>query len=460
MASSGKPNLSSTLIRATRSGLVSHVAAILKNAVRPGDSLVLGLSGGVDSIVLLEVLAGLAPRIGFRLQALHVNHQLSPNAAAWVRFCRAECRSREVRLRVVKVDVERANSTERAAREARYAALLATRAEHVALAHNQDDQGETVLLHLLRGAGVKGLAAMPLVRNLHSSSPVPHPSIVRPFLEVTRVQIERYAKRRKLRWIEDESNDDTRYTRNWVRREVLPRIAQRVPAYRETLARAAANLREAAMLLDELARMDANAASDGSGLRVEPLRALGAPRAKNVLRYLIDTRGWRMPDAARLTEGLRQALSARPSANVAVDLGSCELRRHRGVIHVVELQARAPDDAVVTWRGEGEIELPDSSGVLIMARGRGAGMSAHRLESGIVTVRRRQGGERLQPDAKRPRRTVKNLLQEAGIPAWQRERLPFIYCGDELACVPGVGVDCRFRAGRGEPSIVPAWCER
>ena len=459
MASSGKPKPGSTPIRATGRGLVSRVAAGLKDIVRRGERIVLGVSGGVDSMVLLDVLARLAPRMGLRLEALHVNHQLSPNAPAWARFCRAECRSRDVRLRVVKVDVQRANSIERAAREARYAALFATGADYVVLAHNQDDQAETVLMQLLRGAGVKGLSAMRAIRPPHPSSLVAHPAIVRPLLDTARGEIERYAKRRKLRWIEDESNDDTRYTRNWMRREVLPRIGQRVPAYREALARAAANLGEAAVLLDELARIDLRAIPDGSRLSVNALRTLGAVRAKNVLRFLIDARGWRMPDAARLTEGLRQALSARPSAKVAVHLGSCELRRHGGVIHLIPLQARAAGDAVVTWRGEDEIELPDSSGVLIMARGRGAGMSAHRLGNALVTIRRRQGGERLQPDAKRPRRTVKNLLQEAGIPAWQRERLPFIYCGEELACVPGVGVDCRFRAERGELSVVPSWRE-
>ena len=460
MASSGKPKPASSRVRAAGLGLAARVAANLKDAAAPGERLVLALSGGIDSMVLLDVLSSLAPRMRFRLEALHVDHQLSPNAAAWARFCRVECRSRGVRLRVVKVDVRRANSIERAAREARYAALSGVTADHVVLAHNQDDQAETLLLHLLRGAGVRGLAAMRSVREPSASLYGRNPSIVRPLLATPRSEIERYAKRRRLRWVEDESNEDTRFTRNWVRREVLPGIAQRVPAYREAFSRAAVNMAEAATLLEELARIDARECLQRSALDVEGLRALGPARAKNLLRFVIDSRGWRMPDASRLIEALRQALSAKAGANVAVGLGSCELRRHGGAIHLIELQAHDPDDAVLTWHGEEEIELPGASGVLCMARGRGAGMSVTRLGDGVVTIRRRHGGERLQPDAKRPRRTVKNLLQEAGIPAWLRERLPFIYCGEDLVCVPGVGVDCRFSARRGEPSILPSWQPR
>ena len=405
-------------------------------------------------MVLLDVLAGLAGRMGFALRALHVNHQISPNAAQWARFCLRVCRDRSIACRVVKVTVERTNSTERAAREVRYAALLRTRADWIVLAHNKDDQAETVLLQLLRGAGVKGLAGMPIVRTLADAV-----KILRPLLDVPRHDVERYARRRKLEWIEDESNTDPRYTRNWLRHDVLPHIAARVPAYRETLARAAQNLGEAATLLDQLAQLDAGAAVQDGGVRVDVLRTLGIPRAKNLLRVLIGAQGWPMPQAQRLSEGLKQALSARAGARVNVELGACELHRHGGLVYLVPLRAPGEGDSEVTWQGEPEMTLHQFGGVLEMTRRRGAGLSVARLQDGAVTVRARQGGERLQPDANRPRRTVKNLLQEAGMPAWQRERLPFIYCGETLACVPGVAIEYRFRAQPGEASIVPLWRE-
>ena len=160
MANSGKRKRSPAA-----AGVVPRVAAALREIVQPGDRVVLGLSGGVDSVVLLDALSRLAPRLDFRLETLHVNHRLSPNANAWARFCTKLSRKLGVRASVVEVNVARGNSTERAAREARYEALLASRADYVVLAHNRDDQAETVLMQLLRGAGVKGLAAMLLVRS-------------------------------------------------------------------------------------------------------------------------------------------------------------------------------------------------------------------------------------------------------------------------------------------------------
>ena len=429
----------------------------MQSVVRPGEHLVLGLSGGVDSVVLLDVLERLQTPLGVTLAALHVDHQLSPKSREWVRFCRVLCRTRGVRLRVVTVELERGNSIERAARDARYAALRSTRADHIVLAHNADDQAETVLLQLLRGAGVKGLAAMPLARRDEPLGLRPLRSIVRPLLDVPRADIERYAKLRKLEWVDDESNSDTRYTRNWMRHVVLPRIEERVPAYREALSRAARNMADAAALLDELARIDAAGAAEGDALRLNALLELSAARRRNLMRFLIDERGFRMPHADRLDEALRQATTARRDARPAVNLGDCELKRHHGLIYILPARGAAADGEAVTWRGEREIALPSAGGVLSMVRGRGDGMSAARLERAQVTIRSRQGGEKLQTHARGPRRTVKNLLQEAGIPPWQRERVPFIYCGDALAAVPGVAIDVSFAATGGEPSIRPSW---
>jgi tRNA(Ile)-lysidine synthase len=274
-------------------------------------------------------------------------------------------------------------------------------------------------------------------------------------LHIPRSEIERYARRRKLTWIEDESNLETHFTRNWLRREVLPVVAKRMPAYRDALARAARNASEAAALLDELAAIDVDNARAQNGLLLAPLRTLTPARMKNVLRAEMDRAGARMPDSTRLAEVVRQLLTAKAGARIQVNLGSCELRVHGGVLHLLPLQPPAATNGSIAWAGEEEIELP--SGVLRMKRTRGEGMSARKLAQAAVTIRPRKGGERLQPDARRPRRTVKNLLQEAAIPLWERDRLPFIYCGDELACVPGVGVDCRFRAERGEPSVTASW---
>jgi len=439
--------------------------------------LVAGASGGVDSIVLLDCLRRIASRLRVRLSALHVNHQLHPNASLWEAFCRRQCRARGVPYTIVRVRVAPGASVEAAARAARYAAFARQRVDYIVLAHNQDDQVETLFLQLLRGAGVRGLAAMPLVRMADdggrmaegnknraikrgSSSLIPHPSslqILRPFLDVTRAEILEYARERRLEWIEDDSNANLDFRRNFLRHEVLPLIDRRFPSYRTTVARSARHLAEANAVLDELAAQDAANGFDGTTLAVAALRALSAARARNVLRFFLARRGVTMPNAERLEEALRQALTARQDARVAVQLDGGVLRRYAGRLHVVPPGRPPAGDFVRRWHGERKVALAALGGILSFHRTRAQGISMARLQAGPVTIRLRRGGERLQPDARRPRRSLKNLLQEARIAPWQRDSLPLIYCGKRLAWAAGVGVDSEFQAGPGEAALRPEW---
>ena len=419
--------------------------------------------------MLLDSLARLRRSLRFRLAALHVNHQLSPNAGRWSAFCRAFCRARGVPFKSVKVRVARGDSKEAAARTARYAAYAREPADYVVLAQHQDDQAETVLLQLLRGAGVKGLAAMPLLRaegggrRAEGKSAKPPKSnssslkILRPLLDATRAEILEYAKRRRLKWVEDESNAETYFLRNFLRHEVLPVIARRFPGYRGTLARSARHLAEASRVLDEVAAADAAGHMDEGTLAVEALRRLPAARAKNLLRHFLSRRGVSMPGAERLDEALRQALTAKEDARVLIDLGDVELRRFENRLHAVPKLATPRPGYARRWRGEEKLLLTELGGVLVMDRGRGTGISVARLRGRPVMIRVRRGGERLRPDARRPRRSLKNLLQEARVPPWQRERLPLMFCGGELVWAAGIGVDCRFRAADGEPGVQPIW---
>jgi tRNA(Ile)-lysidine synthase len=460
MASSRTSRRNSTIDPA----LVSHVAGQLSDVVKRGDRLVVGLSGGLDSVALLDVLIRIAGRRRFQLGALHINHQISRNAARWEAFCRAICDSHDIALRVIRIKVPRGDSLEAAARAARYDAFRSQPAEYVVVAHNQDDQAETLLLQLLRGAGVKGLAAMPAIRREAARGSRltrhPAPSILRPLLDVPRARIEAYARLRKLEWIEDESNSDTYYPRNFLRHEVLPVISRRFPSYRTTLARAARNLAEAAQLLDDLAVHDGAGYLGEASLQITGLRTRSRIRAKNLLRYFLALRGAVMPNAERLDEALRQSLNAKDDAQVCIDLGDCELRRFAGALHVVGKQPGVSADFARAWRGERELALPELNGVLRMDQARGAGISRAKLQSRPVTIRVRSGGERLQPDRARPRRSVKNLLQEFCVPPWLRDRLPFIYCGEQLVWIPGIGIDCGFQGQAGEPSVVPVWRAR
>ena len=461
MASSRKSSRSNTPGKADLAG---RVAAQVAACVRPADRIVVGLSGGVDSVALLDSLQRCAGKLGFELSALHVNHQLSPNASRWTSFCRRLCRARGIPFHSVKVEVRRGGG-EAAARAARYAAFARNECDAIALAHHRDDQVETFLLQLLRGAGVKGLAAMPLLRKAegrrqkagpslvtrHSS-----PAIVRPLLDVTRGEILEYAKARKLKWIEDESNADVRYARNYLRHEVLPMVGRRFPAYLSTVARSIGHVAEAARLMDELAVADGRGRIKDGALAVEALRRLPDARARNLLRSFLADQGIAMPSAERLGEGLRQALSAKDDARVLVDLDGASLQRHDGYLHVVRA-GKAPAGYSRRWRGEKRLELEELGGVLTLARATGTGISLARLRAGPVEIRLRRGGERLRPDCRRPRRSLKNLLQESNVPPWRRERLPLMFCGGKLVWAAGLGVDCDFQAKGGETAILPDW---
>jgi tRNA(Ile)-lysidine synthase len=430
---------------------VGVVERALVSMAPPGDRLCVGLSGGIDSMVLLDVLAILAPRHAWRLSAVHVNHQLSDNASAWATFCRRECRARKVPLRVVKVHVARGNSTEAAARSVRYEAYRACSADRIVLAHNQDDQVETLLLRLLRGAGVKGLAGMPRTRkegNLH---------VARPLLDVSRQEIEGYAKRRKLQWMEDESNTDIHYLRNFLRSDILPRMAPRVPGYRATLTRAAANLADAAELLDDLALLDSRDCLRDDTLLVAGLQQLSVVRAGNLLRHFLARAEITMPDRRALDEALRQALNAKQDARVNIDLGSHRLHRFEGALHLVRKQGTPDSGFSAAWQGERSLRVAVLGATLTMKPGRGNGIDLERLSEAPVTLRLRQGGERLRPDANRPRRSIKDLFREHGVPPWVRDRVPFLWSGRHLVWVPGLGVDQRFHPAKGAPSIMPNW---
>jgi tRNA(Ile)-lysidine synthase len=485
--------------------VAARVAAQLKDIVKPSDRLLVGLSGGVDSVVLLDSLQRVARKLRLRLSALHVNHQLSPHARRWEAFCGRLCRARGIPFQSVKIRVRRGDSLEAAARAARYAVFARQACDYVVLAHHRDDQVETLLLQLLRGAGVKGLAAMPLLRaegkwqraegrgkqllERGSSSVIPdlrsrpdalhrvgrspaqmcagtffetpaHPSslrILRPLLDVTREEILGYAKTRKLKWVEDESNQDIYFQRNYLRHEVLPVIARRFPAYRVTLARAAGHLAEAARVLDEIAAADAAGMVEDGTLAVDALRRLPPARGRNLLRYFLASRSVAMPNAERLGEALRQALTAKQDARVMVELGDFSLRRHAGKLHLVQSAGALSAHYEKRWRGEKEMALPELGGVLTLARATGAGISLSRLGGGVVTIRLRRGGERLQPNCRRPRRSLKNLLQEARMPPWQREYIPLIFCGGKLVWAARIGVDCAFQAAAGEAAVEPSW---
>jgi len=408
-------------------------------------------------MALLDALARLAPEVGIALSAAHVHHGLSTQADAWAAFCGNECAARNVPLAVHRVRIERAGgeSLEATARAARYGALATVDADVIALAHHADDQAETMLLQLMRGAGPPGLAAMPVQR-----SPGAGPALLRPLLMLPRTAIDAYAQARGLKWVDDESNADLGVKRNFIRHDIAPRLAQAFPGYPATLARAAAHQAEAAQLADDLARQDASelAGRDGDADLTLDRAALAAlyvrapHRARNVFRWFLRQHQLRAPSSARLAAMLDQLALASPDARVRLSHAGAEIGFHRGrvVVHAPVVARFA-----VAWHGEPALTLPHGS--LEFTPCVGAGIARAALETDVVTVRSRAGGERLRTAFGRPARSLKRLMQEAAIPFWQRDCLPLVFCGDALAVVPGIGTDLAFQAAPNTPGYSVHW---
>lgn len=407
----------------------------------------------MDSVVLLHLLHKLAPRFDWQLSALHVHHGISPNADTWADFCTRLCSQHSVPLNIERVDITHLrdeHGIEAAARKLRHAAFARLSCDVVALAHHADDQAETLLLQLLRGAGVKGVAAMQLLK---PATPHAHATL-RPLLDISRGKLVEYAQQHVLQWVEDESNADDRYPRNFLRHRLLPLLEQRFPAYRDTLTRSARHFAEAGELLDELAQQDAQGAENSTTFELSLLRQLSHSRAKNLLRYWLHKQGAPMPQNVQLDELLNQLLDARDDAAVCVDFGNWQVRRFQDKAHVMQILGEFDQNLVLSWHGEAGLEWPALSSRLIFRQMQGQGISLAKLQSAPVTLRLRSGGEALRPHATAATRSLKNLLQEHRVPPWQRERLPLLYCGNELVSVVGVAVAVGFHASNSEPGLV------
>lgn len=454
--------------------LPGRVAAFFLPRLASGRRVCVAFSGGRDSVALLHLLAGLRHLLPgglqpFELSAIHVHHGLSANADKWADFCVNTCRQLNVPLQVVRVNVTDTlgEGLEAAARSARYAAFreyTGNAADWLALAHHRDDQAETLLLNLLRGAGTEGLAAMPEERPLAAAADMEGSKLrlVRPLLGVGRREIEDWLQQQGLAWIEDESNTDSRLRRNFLRNKVMPLLSEVFPQPATALARVAGRMAESSALAEELAANDAIGIVEGQVLHLHRFNQLSSMRRANLLRMELRRRGWRMPDARYLAEILRQLATAAEDAAPAFPVEGGALRVYRGCLHFCQPAplpshvGHAIPAAPCLWSGEAA--LPWAGGVLRFEHNlTGAGLSLTLLQGAVVSVRFRQGGESFQPYPGRPRRPLKKLLQEAGIPAWQRHSLPLIYCGDTLVWVAGIGSDVRYVARSGEPAVVPVW---
>ncbi len=413
-------------------------------------------SGGLDSHVLLHAMAAIRRTLPpAQVRVVHVNHGLHHDAPRWAAHCERVCREMGLPLTKLEVDVKqgRGESLEAAARRVRYHAFSSvTAAGDVLLTgHHLDDQAETVLLHLLRGAGLQGLSAMPPCR--------PHGQgwLARPLLEFSRLALRRYAESMALDWVEDPSNHQERFGRNFLRNEVMPLLRLRWPAVTTLLARAAAHQAEAARLVEFLADADLDQVRcrTSDGLRADLLRALSPERQRSVLRRWLQGLALPMPTVAHLNRVQMDVLGAAPDRVPLVRWEGAEVRRYRDRIFAMRPLPAVPSAMVLRWPAGVTLSLP--YGRLTAKRRLGQGIREAALSAGEAEVRFRHGGERCRPAGRRHSHSLKKLLQEHGVPPWVRERLPLVYVGGELAAVADLWVCDPFAACGAEPGWLIAW---
>lgn len=426
----------------------SQLAQTLQSVLKPYQNRarwIVALSGGLDSTVLLHALAAMSPRPP--LCALHIHHGLQAQADHWLQHCESLCGELGVSFSAQRVSVNGADGLEAAARAARYQAFseFLQKGDLLLQAHHLDDQVETLFLRLLRGTGIEGMRGMPEHR------PLAKGELLRPLLSLPRVELERYATAHQLVWVDDPSNRDERFDRNFLRQAVLPLIEERWPGYRDTVARFSRHAREA-----QIARADSDAAFIRSPdsvyalLDIEQLRALAEPERKTLVRQWLLQRELR-PSEAQLKAIQHSLIFSSNDAEPMVELGGFQLRRFEQRLYLTEM---TDFDAAYQqrWDFRQPLHIPGAGYLSAEICQQGG------LQADSVLVRLRQGGERCHPVGREHSQSLKKLLQEHRIAPWRRDRLPLLYVGEQLAAVADLWVCEGYDApAKSSLSSAPGW---
>jgi len=423
-------------------------------AIDSAPQILVAVSGGMDSLLLLTLLGEqIDPQ---RIKAIHINHDLSANADQWQDLVADYCDQIGVSFYAEKVTVTASgDGIEAAAREARYAVFesMLQPGGLLFLAHHADDQVETVLYRLLRGAGPKGLAGMPALRPLGKGT------LIRPFLDCRKSDLKREAQGRDLKWVEDESNVEDRFDRNYLRNRVIPVLSARWPEYAQSIIRSTALSRQADQLskilaIEDMAALDSRAERAGWSISIEAIKSLSILRQKNILRHWSEIHHLPAPASTIIDEILSSVIDARCDACPQVVWQSQCWTRFYGRLYLLKSTSAAfQSQPVPVWKMKKPLTLADGS-CLTVTSCVGKGLAA---TIDCVEIRYRQGGERCKPTDRAHSTTLKKLLQEYQLPPWLRDRVPLLYVKDKLVAVGDLWVCEGWSVGAGEKGLEIKW---
>ncbi len=462
---------------------MQNIESSLQNAIRQINKnhfnieLIVAYSGGVDSQVLLHALMQLKQKklILNPITVCHVNHGLSSNALHWQEFVKQECDKLPINLVIKSVNIQAKaqQSLEALARDARYNVLksLSDKQSVVLTGHHSDDQTETFLLALKRGSGLKGLSAMAIESQLGQHL------LVRPMLNISRQEIICYAKEHELAWIEDESNTDTSFDRNFIRQTIMPLLRERWPGISKTINRSSSHCSAGQELLDELAEQDLEQATNkdsiqgtasDTGLSISALKVLSPARFNNLIRYFLAQHDCLMPSTEQVNQ-LKLQLQANEDKTPTVKVGKHYLRRFNDMLYLT-----VDFKDISGWQGEidlfkepSELVLPDLLGQLLFTHAAAKESTVQNdniltpfclpKEGQQVSIRFSHDNPKCLPEYRQHSRSVKKVLQELNIAPWQRKRIAFLYYDNELVSAIGYFVCQPFIAKDNQPSICVSW---
>lgn len=394
----------------------------------------LGFSGGLDSTVLLHLLVNVRSIYPLRLKAIHIHHGLSVNADDWLAHCKKICEEWAVDFISYHVNAKTSSgeSPEEIARQRRYDIFQQQISINDILltAHHQDDQAETVLLQLFRGAGPKGLSGMP------QFAPFKQGFLARPLLDCSRDELQRYAQERQLLWIDDESNTNTQFTRNFLRHDVITLLKTRWPNVAAAITRSASHCAETQALLDEIAQHDLIECygSKPNTLSVKKLLQLTEVRQRQTIRFWLRSRNFSIPSTIKMQHIINDVLYAAEDKLPHVKWGNCELRRYRDDVYVMACLSVFSSTDIFSWDLTKPLVLPGVGELQVTGS----------MLTEAVTVRFRHGGEECQLAGRSHHHSLKKLFQTWGVPPWQRNRIPLVFLNDKLIAAVGFFVTAEY----------------
>lgn len=416
----------------------------------------LAFSGGLDSSVLLQLASQLSSHNdSFQFKAIHIHHGLQNEADLWVQHC-SETATRlgiPITIRHVSALPRSGQSPEEAARDARYGAFhqLIEPNDTLLTGQHLDDQAETFLLQMARGSGLAGLSSMP------ERSDFAKGQLVRPLLTVSRETLKQFAEHEELSWIEDTSNQNESYERNFLRNSVLPLLKTRWPSLSASIARSAAHCAEANLIIEEQAEkhlqdLDPN---NSKTLPIDRLGAFNPSVQKTIIRLWLKQNGYRMPASKLLDQILQQALGAAIDRNPKIHWPEGEIRRYRNRLYLFRPHSAPKLGDSITWDGKNDLILPEGLGTLGVLRGT-QGICAHLWSSGQISIRFQQTGEKIRLPNRSGHHLLRNLYQSTGIPPWIRACMPLIYIDDLLVAVGNqwISADC---LSTDQTGVKPTW---